>query len=40
MFYAIANIVESGVKCVRYNVEHGDQFYWLLTPLSTMLVIA
>jgi hypothetical protein len=24
---------------VRYNVEHGDQFYWCLTPLSTMLVI-
>jgi hypothetical protein len=21
---------------VRYNVEHGDQFYWCLTPLSTM----
>ena len=28
------------VKNVRYNVEHGDQFYWCLTPLSTMLVIA
>jgi hypothetical protein len=25
---------------VRYNVEHGDQFYWCLMPLSTMLVIA
>jgi hypothetical protein len=24
---------------VRYNVEHGDQFYWCLMPLSTMLVI-
>ena len=26
-------------QCVRYNVEHGDQFYWCLTTLSTMLVI-
>jgi hypothetical protein len=25
---------------VSYSVEHGDQFYWCLTPLSTMLVIA
>jgi hypothetical protein len=23
-------------QCVRYNVEHGDQFYWCLTPLSTV----
>jgi hypothetical protein len=31
------HIVESGVQqCVRYNVEHGDQFYWCLTTLSTM----
>jgi hypothetical protein len=21
---------------VRYNVKHGDQFYWCLTTLSTM----
>jgi hypothetical protein len=26
-------------QCVRYNVEHGDQFYWCLTTLSTMCVI-
>ena len=25
---------------VSLNVEHGDQFYWCLMPLSTMLVIA
>jgi hypothetical protein len=45
MFYAITNIVESGVKHqktghhvlhYRYNVEHGDQFYWCLTTFSTM----
>ena len=34
-----------GVEChfqqyVSYSVEHGDQFYWCLTPLSTILVIA
>jgi hypothetical protein len=23
-------------QCVRYYVEHGDQFYWCLTTLSTM----
>jgi hypothetical protein len=23
-------------QCVRYNVEHGDQFYWCLMTLSTM----
>ena len=27
------------VESVRYNVEYGDQFYWCLTPLSSMLVI-
>ncbi|CAC9571210.1 hypothetical protein [uncultured Gammaproteobacteria bacterium] len=30
-----------GVEChfqqyVSYSVEHGDQFYWCLTTLSTM----
>jgi hypothetical protein len=41
------NIVDSGVntnknghrhfqQCVRYNVLHGDQFYWCLTTLSTI----
>jgi hypothetical protein len=24
---------------VSYSVEHGDQFYWCLMTLSTMLVI-
>jgi hypothetical protein len=33
MFYAIANIVESGVK---HQLEHDDQFYWCLTTLSIM----
>jgi hypothetical protein len=23
-------------QSVRYNVEHGDQFYWCLTTLSIM----
>jgi hypothetical protein len=24
---------------VSYSVEHGDQFYWCLTPFSTMSVL-
>jgi hypothetical protein len=48
MFYVIPdtllkvalNTNRTGQHVLRYNVEHGDQFYWCLTPLSTMLVIA
>jgi hypothetical protein len=29
------HIVES-VVCVRYNVEHGDQFYWCLTTFNNV----
>jgi hypothetical protein len=35
MFYVIADTLLK-VANVRYNVEHGDQFYWCLTTLSTM----
>jgi hypothetical protein len=34
------HVVRYFQQCVRYNVEHGDQFYWCLMPLSTMLAIA
>jgi hypothetical protein len=47
MFYVIADTLlvllvfnATFQQCVRDNVEHGDQFYWCLTPLSTMLAIA
>jgi hypothetical protein len=52
MFYVIPetwlkvalNTNKTGQHVIRYtehiNVEHGDQFYWCLMTLSTMLVIA
>jgi hypothetical protein len=32
MFYVIPDTL-------WYNVEHGDQFYWCLTTLSTMCLV-
>jgi hypothetical protein len=40
MPFIVLLVFNDTVKNVRYNVEHGHQFYWCLTPLSTMLVIA
>jgi hypothetical protein len=44
MFYVIPNTLlkvalntnKTGHHGVRYNVEHGDQFYWCLMTLSIM----
>jgi hypothetical protein len=32
----VLNTNKTCQQCVRYSVEHGDQFYWCLTTLSTM----
>jgi hypothetical protein len=41
MFYVIPDtLLKVLLNTNKTHVEHGDQFYWFLTPLSTMLVIA
>jgi hypothetical protein len=35
-FFKVALNTNKTDHHVSYNVEHGDQFYWCLMPLSTM----